>query len=73
LDIRLTCDHNSDPFNTIYYNQKCINLSKRHGLKKPLIHVLIAMGACFDKITNSNDLLLSMSFQEKAKQLVKMI
>lgn len=78
MEIRLRCLHYQDSWNAIYFNHKCINLTKRYNLIKPLIHVLITMGDCFAGSgksgpaisANTNDLILSMIFKEESKTLV---
>ena len=82
MEIRLRCLHYNDSWNAIYFNHKCINLTKRYNLIKPLIHVLITMGDCFAgsggkagtaTSANTNDLILSMIFKEESKTLFKKI
>ncbi len=57
-----------DNLGAIYFIQKCINLAKRYEMITQIIKALIEMGTRFD---NSDDLLLSMSFKEEAKNLFR--
>lgn len=61
--------YTEDKLSPIYFIQKCINLAKRYNLVKQLITALIDMGSRFED--SSEDLLLSMSFKEEAKNLFK--
>src|SRR5690349_13404366 len=72
-EVRYKCFYLNDSLNSIYFNQKCINLSKRNNLIKQLIKSLINMGNCFDNTGNSEDAILSMSFKEEAKKLVQLV
>ena len=57
------------PLEAIYFNQKCIDISKKYNLIESLIQSLIFMGGCFDKMSNPIDMNISKGLKEKAKEI----
>lgn len=57
------------PLEAIYFNQKCIDISKKFNLTESLIQSLIFMGGCFDKMSNPTDMNISKNLKEKAKDI----
>ena len=57
------------PLEAIYFNQKCIDISKKYNLIESLIQSLIFMGGCFDKMSNPVDMNISKGLKEKAKEI----
>jgi len=53
----------------IYFNQKCIDISKKYNLIEFQITSLIMMGGCFDKMSNPNDMNISKSLKEEARDI----
>ena len=59
------------PLEAIYFNQKCIDIAKKNGHTESLIQSLIYMGDCFDKTNLPNDMNISKSLKEEAKNIYK--
>ena len=59
------------PLEAIYFNQKCIDIAKKNGHTESLIQSLIYMGDCFDKTNLPNDMNISKSLKEEARNIYK--
>ena len=58
------------PIEAIYFNQKCIDISKKFQLTESLIQSYIFMGGCFDKTSNNPiDMNISKNLKEKAREI----
>lgn len=57
------------PLEAIYFNEKCISIAQQYNLIKPLINSLIDMGNCFAKNPAGNDMNVSKSLNERAKEI----
>ncbi len=64
-----TIHDQGEPLEAIYFNQKCIDISKKYTLIEFHITSLIMMGGCFDKMSNPNDMNISKSLKEEAREI----
>ena len=64
-----TIHDQGEPLEAIYFNQKCIDISKKYNLIEFQITSLIMMGGCFDKMSNPNDMNISKSLKEEARDI----
>ena len=64
-----TIHDQGEPIEAIYFNQKCIDISKKYNLIELHITSLIMMGGCFDKMSNPNDMNISKSLKEEARDI----
>ena len=64
-----TIHDQGEPLEAIYFNQKCIDISKKYNLTEMHITSLIMMGGCFDKMSNPNDMNISKSLKEEARDI----
>ena len=64
-----TIHDQGEPLEAIYFNQKCIDISKKYNLIEMHITSLIMMGGCFDKMSNPNDMNISKSLKEEARDI----
>ena len=64
-----TIHDQGEPLEAIYFNQKCIDISKKYNLIETHITSLIMMGGCFDKMSNPNDMNVSKSLKEEAREI----
>ena len=64
-----TIHDQGEPLEAIYFNQKCIDISKKYNLIEFQITSLIMMGGCFDKMSNPNDMNISKSLKEEAREI----
>jgi len=66
-----TIHDQGEPLEAIYFNQKCIDISKKYNLIEMHITSLIMMGGCFDKMSNPNDMNISKSLKEEAREIFR--
>ena len=64
-----TIHDQGEPLEAIYFNQKCIDISKKFNLIEMHITSLIMMGGCFDKMSNPIDMNISKSLKEEAREI----
>lgn len=57
------------PLEAMYFNQKCIDISKKNNHTESLIQSLIYMGDCFDKTNLPSDMNISKYLKEEARSI----